>query len=362
MADMNENKIVCRIRLGAKALSTELAIDEINRRLNDGKAARLTVTHVEAENCVSRMNVTHSGESLYVFEIEGTAADAETVRNNLRGSGLYLEIVDHTPDGAENKKDSLGLDGVVKASLENIDIEGIVRERLSKAISDAIDDACKFGKVRGAVREKVEGAILPALENTDFSDYVSNLDAALSDLARNPEVSANNRILENFRTLIGSREYPKDIGIDDLIEEYGSFVAEEIDEYDLETEENEYLEKSYMPVECHFDAELIESGNQGRIERYAVKLRADTANGDGRDTKYGTEMDVAFELRRWVNIDPADTYTIELMIPPSLESLKGLSTFECRLMALARERVKIKAPGGIRSEDFEIAPAATPEE
>lgn len=265
--------------------------------------------------------------------------------------------------GMPEKPGNQGIGALVAEALKSADIENLVRGRVAEAIENAIDESCKAGKVRTVLREKIESAMVPVLEGIDFGQYVSNLDAALSELSKELSVKANNNIVNNLKALV-SEDIPESgtMAYAALFDEYAKFAAEEVDEGDLEEDPDDGYE-TYSDVVCRAELEYIEHDNPARVERYAVRFVTGTPNGVEQETKYGSPLNASFELMRWPGIDKPGHYAISLLTPPSLLALSNLSTFESRLMALSRGRVRVMlTEDDIKNREIRVfvSPKATP--
>lgn len=231
--------------------------------------------------------------------------------------------------------------------LESDEIEQRLHGYMLKAFDDAFESSLSYGKVRDAIRSRVEEVLVPYIEKYDMGRYVVKLDAILTELLEESAVGANRRILENFRTMTLAPQDGK-IALREIFEVYKRYVAEHVDTSELEIDYDDEPSYSYVDVV----AELIPD---------------DRPRWFDRDTKYATlylhtgeheQEDLRFYLRL-TKYSWNDGYLMCLDKERDITSLAKMDNFECYLMALCQGRVELVDA----DEDLEdeVEPNAKPE-
>ena len=60
--------------------------------------------------------------------------------------------------------------------LQDGTVDQIIREKVTDGIKGAISDSFGYGKLRNAIKERVEQVLVPFIEKYDMSDYIVKLD------------------------------------------------------------------------------------------------------------------------------------------------------------------------------------------
>ena len=122
----------------------------------------------------------------------------------------------------------------VSETLNSGAIEELVGKCVEKCISDALGDIFSYrGQGYGLVKEKLNEAIVPAIELFDFGRYVIKLDSVLTDIVNHTNLIDNKKILENFSELMKSPQ-SNEVKLSEIFKQYCRYVAEKVDTGDLE--------------------------------------------------------------------------------------------------------------------------------
>lgn len=230
--------------------------------------------------------------------------------------------------------------------LESGDLEKKLQGYMLNAFEDAFESSLSYGKVRDAIRSRLEEILVPYIEKYDMSAYVVKLDAILTELLEEGAVADNRRILENFRTMTLA---PQDgtIALKDIFEVYKRYVAKHVDTLELEIDYDDEPSYSYVEVA----AEVVYD---------------DRPRWFSSDNKYATlylhpvdheQDDLCFSLRLakygWTN-----GWRMRLDKERDVKSLADMGSFECYLMALCQGLVEL-----VDADDLEdyVEPDAKPE-
>lgn len=231
--------------------------------------------------------------------------------------------------------------------LESGDLEKNLQGYMLKAFEDAFERSLSYGKVRDAIRSRVEEILVPYIEKYDMSAYVVKLDAILTELLEEGAVADNRRILENFRTMTLA---PQDgtIALKDIFEVYKRYVAEHVDTSELEIDYDD--EPSYSLVDVV--AEVIPEYRPRWFDsdgKYAT-LYLHTGEHEQEDLRFSLHL----TKYSW-----NDGYLMHLDKERDVTSIAKMRNFECYLMALCQGHVELVEA----DEDLEdeVEPDAKPE-
>lgn len=223
---------------------------------------------------------------------------------------------------------------------ENNAYQKLFRETFEKTMKKSIEDLfAAYGPVTKAINEKLKDAMLPAIKEMDFSQYVTNLDIALTDLINDPAVKAHNRIISNFRTIMTPpADHTTTLTLKNLFDEYCKFVAANIDTDGREVEFDNG--PRYRPVECYAEIQNFQSKyieNSGK-KRWLLTFHIDDEE-DNRTTEYNEPLEFEVVLYRYSWFDKGE-YSLQPSVDP--RNLSGLSPFEAYLASIVTAGVKIK--------------------
>lgn len=230
--------------------------------------------------------------------------------------------------------------------LESGELEKKLQGYMLKAFEDAFESSLSYGKVRDAIRSRVEEILVPYIERYDMSAYVVKLDAILTELLEEGAVADNRRILENFRTMTLA---PQDgtIALKDIFEVYKRYVAEHVDTSELEIDYDDEPSYSYVEVAAevvHDDRPRWFSSNGKHATLYLHPVDHD-------------QDDLCFSLRL-TKYSWTDGWIMRLDKERDVKSLADMGSFECYLMALCQGLVELVDADDI--EDY-VEPDAKPE-
>ena len=218
--------------------------------------------------------------------------------------------------------------------LKNDDyIKNTIEENLRKAIKTAIENAFRWGDIKNAIENKIKETMTPAIEKYDFSAYITKLDVMLTEIANDPDVMANKRILENFKTMI-TPPNTKTIPIETIFKAYCDFVSKNI-----ETDGRDVIFEdgpSYEPVPCRIEIENIKSpyiSNDREKWRFTFLVDEDDAKAQYNDE---INYDIEFYRYGWFN---KNEYAIRILTDP--KTLNNMSEFEAYINSLISTGIHI---------------------
>lgn len=231
--------------------------------------------------------------------------------------------------------------------LESGELEKKLQGYMLKAFEDAFESSLSYGKVRDAIRSRVEEILVPYIERYDMGAYVVKLDAILTELLEDGAVGANRRVLENFRAMTLAPQNGT-IALKDIFDAYKRHVAEHVDTSELEIDYDD--EPSYSCVEVA--AEFVPD---------------DRPRWVSSETKYATlylhpveheQEDLCFSLHL-TKYSWNKGWMMRLDKERDVKSLANMNRFECYLMALCQGHVNL-VDAADDLEDY-VEPDAKPE-
>ena len=235
-------------------------------------------------------------------------------------------------------------------------METIIREQLQKNISKLIDDSLSYGELRDAFKDKIKECMVPAIKNTDISQYVLDLDHILTQVVNETALAENNKILENFGKLMKSTddEYGKTIKMSTIINAYSEYVANEVDVDGLDVEFDDgpayeaveiegYLEYDEERSWSLFDNAVMDFTVTGKIED-----QSDTLNRTIHLSHYKHDKNNVWHIDK-----------VDALSDPTIKSLKYMDSFDILLARLMRCHADIELDED--SFNDEITPNKEPE-
>lgn len=241
-----------------------------------------------------------------------------------------------------------GVEGLVREALGDGTIESLMRERIIKGFSEAIDDALRFGELRVAVKDKVREMMLPCIRDYDVSRYIVKLDELLSQVTEQTVMTDNKRLLENFRHLMV--DHPEEtIRLETLFDRYCRFVASRIDTDGRKVNLNDG-QPEYVSIRSFAKIEMDEMPSLSRHFVYA-NLRFWTDEED-------SEFSYVVHLARWKG-DGKDGFEIRYDCNPSLKGISYMDDFEVILSGLTRAGSRLV--WGEDSFSYDVVPDKEPE-
>lgn len=82
--------------------------------------------------------------------------------------------------------------------LQDGTVDQIIREKVTDGIKGAISDSFGYGKLRNAIKERVEQVLVPFIEKYDMSDYIVKLDTVLTEIVNQTALVDNQKALTEF--------------------------------------------------------------------------------------------------------------------------------------------------------------------
>ena len=235
----------------------------------------------------------------------------------------------------------------VMEKLNDGTVEQIVKVSVETAIKKSLDDLFSWsGAGKKMIDEKVKEAIIPVIERHDFNQYIVKLDSVLTEIINHTSLAENEKILENFKSLMVEPDM-KVIKLSDIFKKYCEYVAHDVDTDNLEAccEDGEPY---YEPVTANMEVEH-EDRWFSSSEWCRVKFWCDA------DEKLNKELRLyrSRDDRNWTISYVMDTFC-------DINSLQDLSQFDIFLMTLKRGFVDIEIDTESEYED-DIEPEETPE-
>lgn len=122
----------------------------------------------------------------------------------------------------------------VNEKLNDGTIEKLVEKYIEKGVSEALEGVFSWrGDGKKLIEEKLNEVIVPVIEMHDFNQYLTKLDATLTEIVNSTVLADNKRILENFKELMKKPEI-KEIKLSEIFKRYCEHVADNVSTDDLE--------------------------------------------------------------------------------------------------------------------------------
>lgn len=216
----------------------------------------------------------------------------------------------------------------VKDILEGDTVTKIVEQVLTKTITDVVEDLFKsWGGAGSAIRQKIEGQLVDAINNYDISAYVPKLDAIITEVLKDPALMENKKILDNFKGLITPRRIetlPRSLS--ELFEAYCDYVSKHV-----ETDGLEVIFDSgphYEEVSCSLDVELIEADYYSR-ECAMLRFRCDEDE----------ECNFDVPMYKW---DSKENWKLDYYNSDSISSIASMNEFTIMLTKLSQAFARLQ--------------------
>lgn len=235
---------------------------------------------------------------------------------------------------------------VAQEVLTEDEVNKIIKEKFTKAVSDACDDAFRWGDVKDAIREKIKGVMVPYIESRDFSEFLPKLDTVLSEIVNSTALVENKEILENFKELMIEDEKLKVIKTSELFKKWCDYVADNVSTDGLEVEVDD--SPSYEYVNCTMEVEE-EDGRSWSLYRHANIVF---------ECEHDEDMNFIIPISIWKD-DKKEEWDIDYKDCTELNSLRYLNDFQIFLIKLVRNYTKIIIDD--YSADDDIQPTAESE-
>lgn len=71
---------------------------------------------------------------------------------------------------------------IIDKILQDGTVEKIIREKITKGFASEIESSFCYGKLRDAVRKRIDEVLVPFIENYNMGEYIIKLDTVLSEI------------------------------------------------------------------------------------------------------------------------------------------------------------------------------------
>ncbi|MGG7058734.1 hypothetical protein ACQPUZ_10590 [Clostridium tertium] len=235
----------------------------------------------------------------------------------------------------------------ITRELEKGIIERVITDKLEECIDNSLEDLFKWnGAVKKVIEEKVEGVMVPYLENYDYSAYITKLDDVLVHVLKNTAFD-NKKILENFKELMVSKIDIKVIKVSDLFSKWCEYVAEEVDTQGLGVEYEDG--PSYECVDVSYEFDQAEERNWVKRESGRILF----------ECEHDEKLNFCIDVYRWNDIHEKDQWDFIYDKKCEISSLRHLDKFSLYLMSLSQAGVEIEIDRVYDNE--EVRPEKEPE-
>ena len=213
--------------------------------------------------------------------------------------------------------------------LQDGTVDKIIREKATKGFESAIESSFSYGKLRDAVRKRIDEILVPFIEGYDMKKYIVKLDTVLSEIVNSTALVENKKLLENFKNLMTEPDM-KTITATEIFEQYKLYVAKEMDTdgRDVQVDDGVY----YAPMEVNFEVVEEEDHSWSRFDRATLELSVD-------------EEEQQVKLNRTIRLDhyknEKEGWDIISEFNPPIKSLRYLDDFDIFLLKLQRANVKV---------------------
>lgn len=235
----------------------------------------------------------------------------------------------------------------VMEKLNDGTVEQIVKDSVENAIKKSLEDTFSWsGAGKKMIDEKVKEVIIPVIERHNFNRYIVKLDSILTEIINQTSLAENEKILENFKSLMVDPDM-KVIKLSDIFKKYCQYVAHDVDTDDLEAccdDGEPYYESVTANMEVEHEDTWISSNNRCRVKFYCEE--DENLNKELRLYKSKTDnnWNVSWEMNTFCDIN----------------SLRNLSDFDIFLITLKRAFVDVELDTESEYAD-DIEPEETPE-
>ena len=203
--------------------------------------------------------------------------------------------------------------------LQDGTVDQIIREKVTDGIKGAISDSFGYGKLRNAIKERVEQVLVPFIEKYDMSDYIVKLDTVLTEIVNQTALVDNKRLLRNFQYLM-TEPQEEEVKLSDLFREYEKYVAK-------------HMETDGREMEVYFEAKQVPDRDWSSFIYTQITFGVE-------------EEDQQEELNRTINIsrykkERKEGFKLRIDTDPDLDSLRGMSDFDLLLLRMQRADVRL---------------------
>lgn len=218
---------------------------------------------------------------------------------------------------------------IIDKILQDGTVEKIIREKITKGVASEIESSFCYGKLRDAVRERIDEVLVPFIENYNMDEYIIKLDTVLSEIVNATALVENKKILENFKNLMIEPE-KKTITVSELFEQYKLYVAKEMDTdgRDVQIEDTVY----YEPMEVSFEVKKEQERSWSCFDRAVLEFSV-------AEEEQQENLNRTIRLNHYKN--GAEGWDIIAEINPEITSLRYIDDFDILLIKLQRGMVKL---------------------
>ena len=238
---------------------------------------------------------------------------------------------------------------IIRDSITDEEIQEVVKGEYLKALRNTFNSSFMWGELKKAIEKKIKEVLVPYIEEYDFNSFIPKLDTVLTEIINSENCLLDKKILENFSALC-TPPYDDKITVSELFKEWIAMCNYYIDTTNLETEEDDYGEKQYVPVTCFCEVTEEDSPSWSIMSNRRIIFYCnedENLNVEIHIYKYKTDA----------------SYTISCLNSRrreiTISSLRTLNSFDTLLMRLQRARTPIEIDKSyIKGE---IEPDDTPE-
>lgn len=236
----------------------------------------------------------------------------------------------------------------VNEKLNDGTVERLVEQYIEKGVSEALQGVFSYrGCGRKLIEEKLKETIVPVIERHDFNQYLTKLDATLTEIVNSTVLSDNKKILKNFKDLMKEPE-TKEIKLSEIFERYCDHVADNVSTDDLEACCDDG-EPYYEHVTASMEVEYEDKGwFKSRFDDCIVRFICEE------------DEDLNCQVKLYKGTDEKNWNLTRYNDSIDINSLRNLSDFEIFLMTLKRGFVDIVVDKESDCDD-DIEPLEKPE-
>lgn len=241
-----------------------------------------------------------------------------------------------------------GMKDIISKKLSDGSIEKIIAEYMEKGMAKAMDNMIGYGgAITKLLEEKMKEVMLPYLASYDYSKYIVNVDAVMTEVLKTC-CADNVAILTNFKDLMSVDDI-KDIKMSDIYQKWQDYVSKNISTSELEAMYDDGPYYSNADVRMTFEEE--------EKTRYSSPFMYGVITFECDQDE---DMNLDLRIYRY-DRDPKDIWTISSDATKihDIRSLKRLSEIEIFVMKLSQCSAKILLDTEHEMDKVEIE--ATPE-
>jgi hypothetical protein len=219
---------------------------------------------------------------------------------------------------------------IVKEETSDGKLDDLFRTKFQAAIESAVDDVFKsYGSVVDKMEKEIKAAMIPVVENVDYSEFVMKMDHILTNVLKET-TTPHRKLMENFAKLTKYEKAPETIKLSEIFEEYKKHVSSNVDTSDLEV--SEYWEDggpTYENVTVCVEVEEVDNPSWSRREEYNVSFMCE----EDEDLNVSVRIKKALDREFWIERDGNDF--------DSIRALRHLDGFSVYLMTLSQNLTNV---------------------